>query len=145
MQKHFVIFLLFTSLCSHAFGENMAVVYSGAEIKADPSAMASKVLFHPPVYYPLEILEQGKEYFKIRDYRNLTGYIHKSLLKAQPAVVVTVDKANVRSGPDVNQNVAFQLSQGETARLISGNNGWLEIETVSGQRGWIAKFLIWGE
>jgi SH3-like domain-containing protein len=145
MQKHFIIFMVFMGIYVQAFGEKMAVIYSGAEIRNKPSAMSSKVLVRPQVYYPVEVLEKGKEYFKIKNYQKLTGYIHKSLLKSQPAVIVTADKANVRSGPDTSQNVAFQLSQGETARLISGNDGWVEIETAVGQKGWIVEFLVWGD
>lgn len=145
MQKKLILFLLLTGIFSQAFADQMTIFYSGAEIRSAPSAMSSKVLASPPALYPVEVLEQGKEYSKITTYRNLTGYVHNSLLKSQPAVVVISDRANVRSGPGTSNEVLFQLSQGMTARLLGKNSGWVELETAAGQKGWIADFLVWGE
>lgn len=145
MLKNFIVFILFMSICTAAFGEMMTVVYSGAEVRTEPSAMSSKIIFKPSVNSPLEVVQTGKEYFKVKNYQNLTGYIHKTLLKSQPAVVVTGDIANVRSGPGTDNDVVFQLSKGETALLLSASGDWVEIETSNVQKGWIARHLVWGE
>ena len=140
-----LISLIFFTLSTNVFAEGMSVAFTGAEIRTAPSSMSSKVILKVDKHYPLTVNKQGPEYYQVSDYRGRNGFIHKSLLKPQPAVIVTGDRANVRSGPSTSQNVVFQLSQGETARLMSSSDGWLEIETATGQKGWIAEFLVWGE
>jgi len=132
-------------LSTNGFAEVMSVAFTGAEIRTAPSSMSSKVILKVGKYYPLTINKRGSDYYQVSGYRVRNGFIHKSLLRPQPAVIVTADKANVRSGPGTSHNVAFQLSQGEAARLISSNDGWVEIGTAEGQKGWIAEFLVWGE
>ncbi len=145
MTKQLVLFTLIMCICSSAFGEKMSIGFTGSEVRDQPSAMSSKVLFRPLVYTPVDVIETGKEYALIKDYRNRKGYIHKTLLKSQPAIVITGDRVNVRSGAGTDHNAVFQLSKGETAQLISRNGDWLEIKTSKGQTGWIAHFLAWGE
>lgn len=139
-----LISLLFFALSTNGFAEVMSVAFTGAEIRSAPSSISSKVILKVDKYYPLTVNKRGPEYYQVSDFRGRSGFIHKSLLKAQPAVIVKADRANVRSGPGTDQNVVFQLSLGETARLISSRDGWFEIETAAGQKGWIAEFLVWG-
>jgi len=144
-KKLILIHLLFFAFCTNGSAEGVSVAFTGAEIRSAPSAISSKVIFKASKYYPLTVTKKDTEYYLVSDYRGKSGYIHKSLLKPQPAVIVTKDKANVRSGSGTTQKVVFQLSQGETARLIGKNDGWVEIETAEGQKGWIAEFLVWGD
>lgn len=129
---------------SSALAETMSVAFSGAEVRSSPTAMSSKVVFKASRFSPLTIKETGKEYLKISDYRGRTGYIHKSLLRTTPTVVVTGDQANVRSGPGTTHDVVFQLAKGEAARKLDHQDGWTHVEATNGKKGWIADFLVWG-
>lgn len=132
-------------LCCNSFAQTMSVAFTGAEVRSAPSAMASKVVYKANKYYPLTATKEVGEYYQVSDYRGRSGYVHKSLLKEQKAVVVTGDRANVRSGPGTGNEVAFQVSKGESALLMNKQEGWVEIKTAQGQKGWIADFLVWGE
>lgn len=132
-------------LCCNTFAQTMSVAFTGAEVRSAPSAMASKVVFKADKYYPLSVTKEGAEYFQVSDFRGRSGYIHKSLLKELTSVVVTGDKANVRSGPGTSNEVVFQVSKGEAALLLNKQEGWVEIKTAQGLKGWVADFLIWGE
>ena len=146
MSKQLIlIYLLFFAFCTNGFAEVMSVAFTGAEMRTAPSAMASKVITKTNKYYPLTVTNKDSEYYQVNDFKGRKGYIHKSLLNSQPAVIVTGDRANVRSGPGTDQGVVFQMAKGETARLVSKSNGWVEIETAKGQKGWIAEFLVWGD
>jgi len=146
MRRPFILItLLFFALSTNGFAEGMSVAFTGAEIRSAPSAISSKVSFKARRYYPLTVIKKDSEYYQVTDFRGRSGYIHKSLLKPQPTVIITRDMVNVRSGPGTGQEVVFQMSQGETARMISSSNGWIEIETAEGQKGWIAEFLVWGD
>lgn len=147
MLKRTILALLIVTLTSvTAFAaETMSVAFNGAEVRSAPSAMASKVLFKAGKYQPLTVLEQGAEYYKVNDYRGRSGYIHKSLLRNKAAVVVTGDRANVRSGPGTTNEIVFQLGKGAGALLLNKQDGWVEIKSTEGETGWIADFLVMGE
>jgi N-acetylmuramoyl-L-alanine amidase len=147
MLKRTILTLFIVALTSVPViaADSMSVAFSGAEVRSSPSAMSSKVLFKAAKYQPLTVQEQGAEYYKVSDYRGRSGYIHKSLLRDNPSVVVTGDRANVRSGPGTSNEVVFQLGKGAGALLLSQQEGWVEIKSTEGKTGWIADFLVWGE
>ncbi len=131
-------------LGAHSHAETMSISFSGAEIRTAPST-TSRILFSADRNYPLDVIAKEKEYYKVTDYRGRSGYIHKSLLQPEATVVVTGDRANVRSGPGTDNVIKFTLSKGQSARLIKTAEGWIEISTAEGQQGWIADFLVWGD
>jgi len=132
-------------LCTTSFAETVSVAFSGAEVRSAPSAMESKVIFKADRFSPLIVKKHVGEYVQVSDYRGRSGYIHKALIKNAQSIVVTGDRANVRSGPGAKNDIVFQVSKGDTALLLNKQNGWVEIQTASGQSGWIADFLVWGE
>ncbi len=125
--------------------EVMTVAFSGTEIRSAANAMSSKVITKVPPSTPLEVLKKGVEYYQVQDYRGRSGWVHRTLLSDKPGIVVTGDRANVRTGPGTNHEVTFQLSKGDACRVISKQDKWLEIQNADGRRGWIAGFLTWGQ
>jgi SH3-like domain-containing protein len=142
--KLFYLLIIVMLLPGLAIAEVMTVSFSGAEMRSAPNAMGSKVVTEVSVNTPLTVLEKKAEYFKVRDFRGRTGWVHRALLSSSPGVVIKGDRANVRQGPGVTHPVVFQLSKGATCRVLSEQDGWIEIRDVDGRTGWIAKFLTWG-
>ena len=71
----------------------------------------------------------------------------QALPKGEPFVffdtdtLITGDLANIRLGPGTSHSVTFQLAKGDTCRLLSKLEKWLEIQTNDGRKGWVAAFL----
>lgn len=149
MMKHsiltFLIILTYFTIVSVSYAENMSVGFSGTEMRSAPNAMASKVVTKLTPYSPLTVIEKGSDYYKVKDYRGRSGWVHRALLSSTPSVVVTGNSANVRQGPGTNHAVVFQLSKGMTAKLLEKQGKWVKVQTVEGKKGWIAGFLVWGE
>ena len=139
-----LVYLLFFILCTNGFAEGMSVAFTGAEIRSAPNAISSKVIANVSTYTPLQVLEKGAEYYKVKDYRGRTGWIHRTLLNSKPGIVVTGDRANVRQGPGTNHSVIFQLAEADSCRLLSKQEKWLEVQSADGHKGWVADFLTWG-
>jgi SH3-like domain-containing protein len=129
---------------SMALADVMTVSFSGAEMRSAPKAMSSKVIARVSTYTPLEVLEKGPEYYKVKDCLGRTGWVHRSLLSSKPGILVTGDHANVRQGPGTNHAVIFQLAKGDSCRLLSKQEKWLEVQSADGRKGWVADFLTWG-
>ena len=127
-----------------ALTDIMTVSFSGTEVHSPPNAMSSKVIAKVSPYTPLEVLEKGPEYYKVKDYLGRTGWVHRSLLSSKAGIVVTGDRANVRQGPGTSHAVIFQLTKGDSCRLLSKQEKWLEVQSADGRKGWVADFLTWG-
>jgi SH3-like domain-containing protein len=143
--KLLVLLTLLLLLPTITLAEITTVSFSSTEMTSASNAMASKVITKVATFTPLEVLEKGAEYYKVKDYRGRTGWVHRSLLSSKPGVVVTGDRANVRQGPGKSHSVVFQLAKGDTCRVITKNEKWLEIRTADGRQGWVAEFLNWGQ
>ena len=141
----FLIMLICFATLSYSYAENMSVGFSGTEMRSEPNAMDSKVVVKCIPYSPLTVIEKGKDYYKVKDYRGRSGWVHRSLLSNSQGVVVTGDSANVRQGPGTNHSVEFQLSKGMTAKLLDKQDKWVHIQTADLKKGWIAGFLVWGD
>ena len=141
----FLIMLICLATVSICFAEQVTVGFSGTEMRSKPNAMDSKVVSKLTPNSPLTVIEKSADYFKVKDYRGRSGWVHRSLLSRSQGVVVTGNSANVRQGPGTNHSVVFQLSKGMTAKLIEKQNKWVHIQTADLKRGWIADFLVWGD
>ncbi len=128
-----------------SYAENMSVGFSGTEMRSAPNAMASEVIAKLNPYDPLTIIEKGSDYYRVKDYRGRSGWVHRALLSNSPSVVVTGNNANVRQGPGTNHAVVFQLSKGMAVKLLEKQGKWVKVQTADGKQGWIAAFLVWGE
>lgn len=149
MMKRPILAFLITLICfttvSTSFAERMSVGFSGTEMRSKPNAMNSKVITKVAPYTPLTVIKKNPEYYKVKDYRGRSGWVHRSLLNNAPGVVVTGDKANVRLGPGTNHPVIFQLSKGMAAKLLEKQDKWVRVQTAENKIGWIADFLVWGD
>ena len=141
----FLIMLACFATFSNIYAENLSVSFSGTEMRSKANAMDSKVVAKIPLYSPLAIIKKGTEYYKVKDYRGRSGWVHRSLLSNSQGVVIIGDSANVRQGPGINHSVVFQLSKGMTAKLLEKQDKWVRVQTIEGRIGWVADFLVWGD
>ena len=143
--KSMVLLVAFLLLPTLLLAEILTVSFSGAEMRSAPNVMNSRIIAKLSLDTPLQVLEKGRDYYKVKDYRGRTGWVHRSLLGATTGVMITGVRVNVRQGPSLGHSVIFQLTQGETCRLLSNHEGWLEIQTGDDRKGWVAEFLTWGQ
>lgn len=141
MKQFYLVLLMMFCLVDFCGAATMSVAFKGAEVRSKPAVASSKVLFKIAKYAPVDVVEDGGEYVKIKDVRGRQGWLHKSLLSETPGLVITGDKVNVRKGPGPDHAVVFQLTKGSGAQLLAKENNWLQIKSADGQIGWVAGFL----
>ena len=61
--------------------------------------------------------------------------------KVSKTGIITVNSLNVRGEPSLNGNILGKLQKGETVKIISESNDWIEI-TYNGESGWITSQYI---
>lgn len=143
-MKTLTTLCLLLVLAVPAMAEMLAVVHQPAEMRDQPKIYNAKVLARLSLYTPVTLVEKGKEYYKVKDYRGKTGYIHYRLLGPVDSIVVTADAANVRSGPGTENHIVFSAKKGQGFKVLQQQDDWLQITDDKGNSGWIWKNLTWG-
>ena len=93
--------------------------------------------------FPLEVIARRGRWLKTRDFLDSEGWIFAPLTDARPSAVVQVDEARVRSGPGLRHQVRFVAAWGESFRVLSQQNEWVNIDDPDNGRGWIHESLVW--
>ncbi|MBW1859679.1 MAG: SH3 domain-containing protein [Deltaproteobacteria bacterium] len=97
------------------------------------------------VRFPVDIVKTSGDWRKIRDYEGDVGWIHHSLLKEIPAVIVKGSLVNIREGPGTDAKVLFQAESGVSFKVVEKKGKWLRVKHADGDTGWIHDSLIWGD
>jgi len=144
MKKIFLIglFLLFATSC---LAEMISVSHLPAEVRDKAMVAGSKVLANLELYAPMEVLEAGSAYHKVKTADGKVGYIHKSLTGKTPTVVVTASVSNVRSGPGTEFPIVFKAEKGNAFKILGQEQDWVQIQSADKKTGWIWQNLVWGE
>ncbi|RWR15219.1 N-acetylmuramoyl-L-alanine amidase [Siminovitchia fortis] len=63
--------------------------------------------------------------------------------KHEPAnIMVLHDHSNIRKKPDIKSNIVGQAYAGEVYEVIDQKNGWMEVKTSKGKKGYIAGWVV---
>jgi len=57
-------------------------------------------------------------------------------------VEVTVETANVRAGPTTEAEIVVKAGQGDRLRVLDRDGNWFEVQTDSGDAGWVHADLV---
>lgn len=149
----FILFLLFTNnVFASELGSNsnmeipryVSVKSNDANLRIGPSKKYPIILKFIVKNYPLEILDEHKDWRYVIDFKKNEGWIHKSLLKGdRNGILINSDKnfANVYSYPEFN--IIGKIYNGNLFSVHNCKINWCFIE-IQGQKGWIKKSNIWG-
>ncbi|BCL60796.1 hypothetical protein DGMP_14890 [Desulfomarina profundi] len=94
--------------------------------------------------YPLKVIKKQGDWYKVIDFENDSGWIHKNLVTTGDTVIVNAKKSvNMRSGPSTKSSVVADVERGVVLTKISRKGKWVEVRHASGTVGWIYKPLLW--
>lgn len=94
--------------------------------------------------YPLKIVKKQGEWFKVSDFENDTGWIHKNLVTKGDTVIINAKKSvNMRSGPSTKDSVVADIERGVVLTKISRKGKWTQVRHSSGTVGWVYNPLLW--
>ncbi len=141
-------FLLAIALCLATVTSVMAqsmVSIKGSKVnmRAGPD-LRSEVLWELRRGYPLKVLKRRGRWLQVVDFENDRGWVARSLTGKSPHHVVKSSTANVRKGPGTRNPIIGKAKYGETLRTLTVRGKWVRVQREGGQKGWIAKGLLWG-
>lgn len=123
-------------------GERVAVKGDRANVRAQPTTQ-SDTLWQVEKYHPLLVIEKKGKWYRFKDFEGDMGWIHSSLVDKTPAVIVRVRRANIRTGPGTQHDLAFDANKGTPFKVLEEEGRWLKVEHADGDVGWIFKSLVW--
>jgi SH3-like domain-containing protein len=144
MKKTLIFTLLaFALLVGTASAKRLSVAVDRANVRSGPST-DQEILWSVGKFYPVNIIKKSGTWYEIQDFEDDKGWIHGSLLKNIPAVIVKGDIINVREGPGTDFKVLFQAEKGVSFKLLESKQKWLKVQHADGDVGWVHKSLAWG-
>lgn len=99
--------------------------------------------------FPFEVIERNKEWIKVKDFENDTGWMHKSVLSKRRYTIVKANRnkdksINIRKGPGSDNQIIGKAYYGVVLKILKHESGWVKIQHESGLTGWISSNLLWG-
>jgi SH3-like domain-containing protein len=142
----FVVFSIFSASLLHA--EMLSIKGDSVNLRSGPGTKFS-ILWEYGEGFPVEIIEKEKDWVKIKDFENDTGWVHESLLVDRPHMIVKAnrskdEKINIRQGPSAEDKIVGKAYYGVVFEKIQQQSGWVEVKHESGFSGWISSGLLWG-
>jgi SH3-like domain-containing protein len=122
--------------------ERVAVKGNVANIRANPNTK-SDTLWQVEKFHPLLVVEKKGKWFRIKDFEGDGGWIHGSLVDRTATIIVKVSRANIRTGPGTQHNLAFDAGKGTPFKVLEKKERWLKVRHSDGDAGWIFKSLTW--
>ncbi len=122
--------------------ERMSVKAEIANVRSGPG-IADPMLWQVERYHPLLVIEKKEGWYRFKDFEGDEGWISATLLDTTPTVIVKVARSNVRTGPGTEYPVKFTAERGIPFKILRTQGDWIEIEHGDGDKGWIAKTLVW--
>ena len=94
--------------------------------------------------FPIQIIDEYKNWRKIIDFENNTGLIHKSLIKGdRNGIINSPNKKNVAVFNTFNGKQIGEVTHGSIINLSKCKLNWCLIVNKNNS-GWIEKRYIWG-
>ena len=94
--------------------------------------------------FPIQIIDEYKNWRKIIDFENNTGWIHKSLIKGdRNGIINSPTKKNVAVFNTFNGKQIGEVTHGSIINLSKCKLNWCLIVNKNNS-GWIEKRYIWG-
>ncbi|RLC28224.1 MAG: hypothetical protein DRH32_09400 [Deltaproteobacteria bacterium] len=125
-----------------AWAGRMAVDVPIANIRSGPGTKYD-IIWKVEKYHPFMVIKKSGSWYRIKDFEQDEGWIHKSLVSDIRTVITRKNKCNVRSGPATSYDILFTVEKGVPFKVLERRNNWIHVQHADGDRGWIHKSLIW--
>ena len=92
---------------------------------------------------PVEIIDEFKNWRKVREWLGSVGWVHKSLLSGQRWVIIKEGLQTLRRSDKLEAPKIAKIQKKVIGRLKKCTISWCKID-FSGQTGWMQHSQIWG-
>jgi SH3-like domain-containing protein len=110
-----------------------------------PSASAKKTLIVGQ-NYPLEVIVDLGDWFKVRDAQGAINWIEVKNLSNKRTVMVSASRAELRAEPNATSQVLATLEKDVVLEIVDDKltNSWLKVKHRDGAQGFVSVSSVWG-
>ncbi len=109
-----------------------------------PSAGARPLFILAPGT-PVEVVVESGAWVRVRDTSGAMNWLESVALSPQRTVMVTAERAPVRSAPEHGAAIAFEVRRDVVLDLLApAQAGWAHVRHRDGQTGYIRITEVWG-
>ncbi len=138
-------FLLILSAGAADAADFVSVRDSSAVLYDAPSTMAKK-LFVVNRYMPFEQVVTLHSWVKVRDRSGKLYWIEKRVLSNDRYVYALLPLVDVRAQPDISSASVFQVRQQVAMQYLeSTGSGWIKVQHLDGNVGFVRSTEVWGD
>ncbi len=137
----FATFLIMLSVSALA-AEYITVSKDGVNIRSGPSTK-KEILWEVFKDFPLQVIGRKNDWLQTKDFEGDKGWIFKNLVSKKKRVIVKVNTANMRIGPNKNYELVATVKYGVVFTPLKKENGWIKVKHEDGTNGWIFSKLLW--
>ena len=135
------IFILAVSAAGQA-AEYVSVKKDAVNIRTGPSTK-DKVIWQVFEGYPLQVKKRQGKWANTVDYEGDEGWIYETLITNKKTVIVSVETANMRSGPSTEDAVVATVKKGVVFVPLEMNGDWMKVRYKNELTGWMYNSLVW--
>ncbi len=115
-----------------------------ANIRVGPSKNYPIVIKYIKKNYPLKIIEEYKDWRKVKDFKNNIGWIHKSLISGQrTGIILSIDKNYIEVFNTASGDIIGKIGYGNIVHIEKCKIEWCLV-AKDNFKGWVDKKHIWG-
>tara|TARA_B100001121_G_C18475461_1_gene519952 strand:- start:166 stop:753 length:588 start_codon:yes stop_codon:yes gene_type:complete len=144
--------IIFTQVCNADIGKEtgleipryVSLKSNDANIRVGPSMNYPIEIKYITKNYPLKIIEEYEEWRKVEDFKQNSGWIHKSLITGtRTGIILSSDNKTIKLLNTLDGNVIGEIGKGNIVFLEKCKIDWCLVSSGN-YKGWIDKKNIWG-
>ena len=112
-------------------------------LRQGPSFEYPVKIFYKKKFLPVIIQDEYRNFKKIKDHENNSGWIHISQLSKKKAALVIDKNIIVFKNPTLYSKPLVVLNQGKLCMIVKCQNEWCKIK-VDKYKGWVKQTALWG-
>ncbi len=133
--------LIGAAALSSSAAEYKSISKDGINMRSGPGTNY-EIIFQLPEGYPLRVLSEKDQWYKVEDYEGDKGWIYGTLLSDASYVIVKVNEGNVRTGPSTNESKVGSVARDVILRVAERKGDWLKVSHPQIE-GWVHNSLVW--
>ena len=135
------LFILSLSVAGHA-EEYGSVKNDAVNIRSGPSTK-STVIWQVFEGFPLQVIKREGKWANVVDFEGDEGWIYNTLITSKKSVIVSVETANMRSGPNTGETVIATVKKGVVFEPLEMKGNWIKVSYKNEISGWMHNSLLW--
>ena len=111
----------------------------------DAPSTGARPLFILAPGTPVEIVVESGAWVRVRDTSGAMNWLESAALSPQRTLMVTAERATIRSAPDHGAAIAFEARRDVVLDLLAPPQaGWAHVRHRDGQTGYVRITEVWG-